>query len=41
MDAKCAFCLVLLVLKMVIVKAMVFPAVMYGCELGTIKNAER
>ena len=23
-----------------IVKAMVFPAVMYGCELGTIKKAE-
>ena len=27
--------------KVCIVKAMVFPAVMNGCELGTIKNAER
>ena len=26
--------------KVCIVKAMVFPAVMYGCELGTIKKAE-
>ena len=24
-----------------LVKAMVFPAVMYGCESGTIKKAER
>ena len=26
--------------KVCIVKATVFPAVMYGCELGTIKKAE-
>ena len=27
--------------KVHIVKAMVFPAVIYGCESWTIKNAER
>ena len=27
--------------KVCLVKAMVFPVVMYGCESGTIKNAER
>ena len=27
--------------KVQLVKAMVFPAVMYGCESWTIKNAER
>ena len=26
--------------KVCLVKAMVFPVVMYGCERGTIKNAE-
>ena len=26
--------------KVCIVKAMVFPVVMYGCEIWTIKNAE-
>ena len=26
--------------KVHLVKAMVFPVVMYGCESGTIKNAE-
>ena len=26
--------------KVHLVKAMVFPVVMYGCEIGTIKNAE-
>ena len=25
----------------VVVKAMVFPVVMYGCESWTVKNAER
>ena len=29
-----------LVTKVYIVKAMVFPVVMYGCESWTIKNAE-
>ena len=27
--------------KVCLVKAMVFPVVMYGCESGTIKKAER
>ena len=27
--------------KVCLVKAMVFPVVMYGCEIWTIKNAER
>ena len=27
--------------KIHLVEAMVFPVVMYGCESGTIKNAER
>ena len=27
--------------KVRLVKAMVFPVVMYGCESGTIKKAER
>ena len=27
--------------KVHIVKAMVFPVVMYGCEIGTTKKAER
>ena len=27
--------------KVHLVKAMVFPVVMYGCESGTIKKAER
>ena len=27
--------------KVRLVKAMVFPVVMYGCESWTIKNAER
>ena len=27
--------------KVHLVKAMVFPAVMYGCENWTVKNAER
>ena len=26
--------------KVLLVKAMVFPVVMYGCERGTIKKAE-
>ena len=30
-----------LLTKVFIVKAMVFPAVMYGCESWTIKKAER
>ena len=30
-----------LLTKVLIVKAMVFPVVMYGCESWTIKNAER
>ena len=29
-----------LLIKVCIVKAMVFPGVMYGCESWTIKNAE-
>ena len=28
-------------LKVAIVKAMVFPVVMYGCESWTVKKAER
>ena len=31
---------IILPTKVCIVKAMVFPAVMYGCESWTIKNAE-
>ena len=27
--------------KVHLVKAMVFPAVMYGCEIWTVKKAER
>ena len=27
--------------KVCLVKAMVFPVVMYGCESGTVKTAER
>ena len=27
--------------KVRLVKAMVFPVVMYGCESGTVKKAER
>ena len=27
--------------KVYLVKAMVFPVVMYGCESGTVKKAER
>ena len=27
--------------KVRLVKAMVFPVVMYGCERGTVKKAER
>ena len=27
-------------IKVCVVKAMVFPVVMYGCESGTIKKAE-
>ena len=27
--------------KVRLVKALVFPVVMYGCESGTVKNAER
>ena len=27
--------------KVCLVKAMVFPAVMYGCEIWTVKKAER
>ena len=27
--------------KVCLVKAMVFPVVMYGCESWTVKNAER
>ena len=27
--------------KVCLAKAMVFPVVMYGCESGTIKKAER
>ena len=27
--------------KVLLVKAMVFPVVMYGCESWTVKNAER
>ena len=30
-----------LLIKVHLVKAMVFPVVMYGCESGTIKKAER
>ena len=30
-----------LLTKVCTVKAVVFPVVMYGCESGTIKNAER
>ena len=30
-----------LLTKVCLVKAMVFPVVMYGCESGTIKKAER
>ena len=30
-----------LLTKVRLVKAMVFPAVMYGCESGTVKKAER
>ena len=30
-----------LLTKVHIVKAMVFPVVMYGCESGTIRKAER
>ena len=30
-----------LLTKILIVKAMVFPVVMYGCERRTIKKAER
>ena len=30
-----------LLTKMCLVKAMVFPVVMYGCESWTIKKAER
>ena len=29
-----------LLIKVHLVKAMVFPVVMYGCESGTIKKAE-
>ena len=29
-----------LLTKVVLVKAMVFPVVMYGCEIWTIKKAE-
>ena len=32
---------IILPTKVHLVKAMVFPAVMYGCESGTIKKAER
>ena len=35
------FSAVNLQLKVHLVKAMVFPVVMYGCENGTIKKAER
>ena len=27
--------------KVYLVKAMVFPVIMYGCESWTVKNAER
>ena len=30
-----------LIVPMVIVKAMVFPVIMYGCESWTVKKAER
>ena len=30
-----------LLTKVLLVKAMVFPAVMYGCESWTVKEAER
>ena len=30
----------ILLTKVRLVKAMVFPVVMYGCEIGTIKKAE-
>ena len=30
-----------LLTKVCLVKAMVFPVVMYGCEIGTIKKPER
>ena len=30
-----------LLTKVHLVKAMVFPVVMYGCEIWTVKNAER
>ena len=32
---------VTLLTKVWLVKAMVFPVVMYGCESGTVKKAER
>ena len=32
---------IILLTKICIVKAMVFPVVMYGCESWTIKKAER
>ena len=31
---------IILLTKVCLVKAMVFPVVMYGCESGTIKKAE-
>ena len=34
-------CLITLSTKVHLVKAMVFPVVMYGCESWTIKKAER
>ena len=32
---------IILLTKISLVKAMVFPVVMYGCESGTVKKAER
>ena len=32
---------IILPTKVCLVKAMVFPVVMYGCESGTVKKAER
>ena len=38
---KIKFCKVNLPTKVRLVKAMVFPVVIYGCESWTVKKAER